>query len=944
MGRPGDTLVFEAGWRADDRHGRIRLMSPSSHGPPWAETSDEVLQHLDSRASGLAAAEVAARLAEHGPNEIAAAQTRRAWHIFGAQLRSALVLLLIVAAAVSLLLADYLDAVAILAIVGLNAALGFGQEYRAERAVDALRRLAVPPVRVRRDGRVHEAPARDLVPGDIVLLEAGNIVPADGRLLLGATLRVSEAALTGESEPVDKDAEQTLDDGVPLADRHNMVYSGTSVAYGRGELAVTATGMGTELGAVAHLIGNVREPSTPLQRRLDRLARQLSAIALGLVAVIFFLGILRGEDARLMFLTGVSIAVAAVPEGLPAVVTVSLALGAQRMLARNALIRRLSAVETLGSVTVICTDKTGTLTANQMALTVLDVAGGRVDLTERFPEWPKPHLAPGDAEALLEDVPALAMLLAGAALCNDARLQPGETGSGSHRVAGDPTERALVVAAAQLGLDKRLLEARYPRVAEVPFDAQRRQMTTVHDVALADDRAGGVDPSGWTLPGIPDARHVAFVKGAADGLVERCSGVWVGGVTEPLTDPWRRRIEAAAEGLAREGMRVLGVAFCPLVDPPTGGQDERLGSDLVFIGLAGLIDPARPEAKEAVARCRAAGIRPVMVTGDHPLTAWSIARDLSIAAGGELRTGADLAGRSVDELVADVDRVAVFARVSPEQKLRIVEALQTRGQVVAMTGDGVNDAPALKKAEIGVVMGQVGTDVAREAADMVLLDDNFATIVAAVEEGRVIRDNVRKFVLYLMTSNSAEIWVMLAAPLVGMPLPLLPLQILWINLMTDGPPALALGFEPGEPGVMARPPDPPGTRILSPAAVRHVIAIGLWMAVLSLGVGYAYWFMGQSTWRTMIFTTLTFAQLGNVLALRSGIVTPFRPQMLPRRPLLGAVAGTFALQLAAIYLTPLSKLLHTEPLPAQDLMLTLALAALVFGAVELSVRRGRHGS
>jgi Ca2+-transporting ATPase len=691
--------------------------------------------------------------------------------------------------------------------------------------------------------------------------------------------------------------------------------------------------MQTELGRIATLLQTTDRLPTPLQQRLAQLGRGLAAAALALVAVMVVLGLLRGEDWQLLLLTAMSVAVAAVPEGLPAVVTIALALGAQRMLARQALIRKLPAVETLGSVTVICSDKTGTLTENRMTVTVLDVAGQRVDLSTPLEEE-APRLEPGTRQPCrLREQPDLTWLLTGGALCNDAVLQPRPGEPGEYQAVGDPTEGALVVVAARLGLDKGALDEAFPRMAECPFDSVRKRMTTLHRLPATPPPAlaglMGAPAAAW-----PTAPYLAVTKGAVDGLLAVASHVWVAGQAERLTAEWRERITAANAGLAGRGMRILGVAFRPLdalPDPAEAGGVER---DLIFVGLIGMIDPVRPEVYRAVATCRRAGIRPVMITGDHPLTARAIAQDLGIGDGAQVLTGPDLDRLTEPELAAQVARVAIYARVSPEHKLRIVQALQRQAQVVAMTGDGVNDAPALKQADIGVAMGLTGTDVAKEAADMVLLDDNFATIVAAVEEGRVIYDNIRKFIQYILAGNVGELWVMLLAPLIGMPLPLLPLQILWINLVTDGLPALALGLEPAERSTMQRPPHRPNESIFARGLGARVLGLGLLTGAASLGVGFGYWATGQASWQTMVFTTLTLAQMALALALRSDRDSVFRVGLLTNKPLLGAVALTVALQLALIYLPFLQDVFHTTPLAAEDLALSLALSGLVLGAVE----------
>ncbi len=896
----------------------------------------DVLQNLKTDATaGLDEGEAARRLAEFGPNELVERGSKSPWRILWEQLTATMVVILIVAALSSALLGDYKDTIVILAIVVLNAILGFTQEYRAERALAALKKLAVPVVRVRRSGHVQEISAGALVPGDLALLDAGTIVPADGRVFESVNLRIQEAALTGESEPVDKDSHRRAAIDIPLGDRRNMVYMGTVVAYGRGQVIITATGMKTELGAIATLMQTMEQEPTPLQRRLDQLGRTLAIIALAIVGVIFVLGLMRGEALKEMFLTAVSMAVAAVPEGLPAVVTIALALGAQRMLKRRALIRKLAAVETLGSVTVICSDKTGTLTANQMTVTVLDVAGQRIDLTgDLRPSGLVPLNSNGHSAQLAAD-PALTMLLAGGALCNDVVIETANNGQDDWRMLGDPTEGALMLAAIRLGLPTAELKSAYPRIAELPFDAMRKRMTTVHATPTAALTVKHPLNMLWDGTLATQPPYVAFTKGAVDGLLNISTTVWMAGRTEPLDAIWRARIIAANDHLAQEGMRVLGVAFQPLPASVANGHTDQLEHDLVFVGLLGMIDPARPEVRDAVATCMRAGIRPVMITGDHPLTAQAIARELGISGAGRVLTGQELERMSVDELRAVVNDVAVYARVTPEHKLKIVEALQKRGHIVAMTGDGVNDAPALKRADIGVAMGITGTDVAKEAASMVLQDDNFATIVAAVEEGRVIYGNIRKFIKFLMATNSGELWLMLLAPLFGMPLPLLPLQILWVNLVTDGLPALALGFEPAERATMQRPPYPPDEGIFARRLGWHILWVGLLMAAITLGVGYWYWSHGWPEWQTMVFLTLTFTQMAHVLAVRSEHDSLFRIGLLSNKALLAAVTLTIGLQLAVVYLPFLQGFFSTLTLSVGDLALSIALSSLVFWAVEL---------
>ncbi|HIE39042.1 MAG TPA: cation-translocating P-type ATPase, partial [Anaerolineae bacterium] len=784
----------------------------------------------------------------------------------------------------------------------------------------------------RRDGQVRQISARELVPGDVVLLEAGGLVPADGRLVECVNLRTQEAALTGESEPVEKHSDPFTKPDLPLGDRRNMVYMGTVVTYGRGLAVVTETGMRTELGHIADIIQTVEREPTPLQRRLEQLGRGLALAALAIVAVVFALGLLRGEDARLMFLTGISMAVAAVPEGLPAVVTIALALGAQRMLRRRALIRKLPAVETLGSVTVICSDKTGTLTENRMTVTVLDVMGE----TQRVETLLRQGVPVLDADLVAGERPpvrSLGLLVRAATLWNDATLVEADETGGEYQAIGDPTEGSLVVAAAQLGFLKSRLEQRWPRVAEVPFTSERKRMTTIHQSDISPQQSDAP----WQ-----DAPFVAFCKGAVDGMLEITTQVWSGDRAVPLTDELRRRILAANDRLAQDGQRVLGVAFRPLSELPATADEAEVEREMTFVGLVGMIDPPRPEVKEAVQTCKTAGIRPVMITGDHPLTAQHIARELGIAADGRALTGQELARMSAEEMEEIVEEVEVYARVSPEHKLKIVQALQERGHIVAMTGDGVNDAPALKKADIGVAMGITGTDVSKETADMVLLDDNFATIVSAVEEGRTIYDNIRKFIKYTISSNVGEIWVMLLAPFLGMPLPLLPLQILWVNLVTDGLPGLALTVEPAERGTMRRPPHHPQESIFGRGIGRHILWGGLLMGLVSLGMGFWAWRAGRSDWQTMLFTTLTLSQMGNALAVRSSRDSLFQIGLLSNKALLGAVLLTFGLHMAVVYIPFLQDLFKTVALPPGDLLISLALSTVVFWGVELEKWLLRH--
>ena len=725
-----------------------------------------------------------------------------------------------------------------------------------------------------------------------------------------------------------------------------MIYMGTTISYGRGIAIVTATGMQTELGNIANLLQDVQQEQTPLQNRLDRLGKNLAWIALAIIIVVFVIGLTTSDEVREiwasgedifgrllqsdvvheLFLTAISMAVAAVPEGLPAMVTIALALGSRRMLQRQALIRKLPAVETLGSVTTICSDKTGTLTQNQMTVTMLDVAGERrtVDALDEI----RPAIAHAEEEEPREPlVRSLSILLRGAALCNDTASRRDEASS-EVKLLGDPTETALVRVAAEFDLKKVLLDERWPRIAEAPFTSERKCMTTVH---RAPKPNGAQVNDAFVLP----TDYIAFTKGAVDILLEKTEKVWLGDERVPITDELRARILKSNETLAQDGQRVLGLAFRLLEEEPQDNIEE-LEDELTFVGMIGMMDPPRDEVKAAVARCRNAGIRPIMITGDHPLTALSVAKQIGITENDRCYTGAELTKMSQGELKEQVRMVSVFARVSPEHKLNIVDALQGQGHVVAMTGDGVNDAPALKRSDIGIAMGITGTDVSKEAADMVLLDDNFATIVAATEEGRTIYDNIRKFIRYTLSSNTGELFVMLVAPFLGMPLPLIPIQILWINLVTDGVPGLALAVEKAEHGIMEREPVPPNEGIFSRGLGIDILWVGMLMGIVSLGVGYWAFLSGldMTTWRTMVFTTLTIAQMGNALAIRATHDSLWEIGLFSNRLMVIAVITTFMLQLALIYVPFLQGIFSTVALTGTQLGISLVVSLTVLAAVE----------
>jgi Ca2+-transporting ATPase len=863
----------------------------------WHQRSaSEVMDLLDTSAQGLATAEARRRLAEYGPNAIVEGRSRPWIALLGAQFLDIPILVLLGAAFIAGLIGDPVDTIVIVAIVVLNAVIGFSQEFRAERALAALKAMAASAAMVLRDGRKASVPAQELVPGDVVVVDAGRIVPADLRLIEAASLRTNEAALTGESVPVEK-AVDTLDAAdLAVADRSNLLHKGTYVTRGRAVGVVIATGMGTEFGRIAAMLRDVRAAQTPLQRRLGRLGRNLAALVVVICAIVFATGVLRGEPWLPMLLTALSLAVAAIPEALPAVVTISLALGARRMVARQALIRRLPAVETLGSVTFICSDKTGTLTANEMKVAALYCDGELSPVPQSSPAWRR--------------------LVRAMAVSNDA--VEGSDGT----LIGDPLETAMVCSARAAGLSETPARADLPRVGEIPFEARRKCMTTVHR-----------DPEG---------AYLSITKGAPEVLATQSSRVQGAAGAVPID---REEIERIARTMAMDGLRVIAVAERRLETLPDRLTPERLECELTLLGLVGLIDPPREAAREAISECRRAGIVPVMITGDHPVTALAIARQLDLATGeNAVITGPELAALPMAEFERRVADLRVYARVSPEQKLKIVTALQHRGECVAMTGDGVNDAPALQRADIGIAMGGTGTDVAQEACAVVLLDDNFATVVRAVREGRRIYDNLRRFIRYQMTTNSAEVWTLFLAPFLGLPVPLLPIQILWINLVTDGLPGLALAVEPAEGNVMQRPPRPLREGVFARGLGIHVLWVGGFMAALALGA--QAWFVDagaeQARWQTVTFTMLCFVQLGHVLAVRSERESLFTQGLLSNKPLLGAVAIAIALQLAIIYVPALNRLFKTQPLSATELALTVAGAVSVFAVVEAEKWVGRR--
>jgi P-type Ca2+ transporter type 2C len=870
----------------------------------WHQLDTEAVpDQIQSSGNGLSPEEAGRRLEQYGPNELIERQRKSLWMMFLDQFKDFMILVLIAAAIVAGVIGEPSDTIAIAVIVLLNAVLGFVQEYRAEKAMAALKKMAAPSATVIRGGQAESVPASQLVPGDLVILEAGNVVPADIRLTEAVQLHIDEAALTGESVPVEKDHAALNEPDLSIGDRRNMAYKGTLVTYGRGRGYVVATAMETELGRIATLLQGQEEGRTPLQKRLNAFGKKLAYAVLAICVIVFIGGLIRGEPPLLMLLTAISLAVAAIPEALPAVITISLALGAKKLVQQQALIRKLPAVETLGSVTYICSDKTGTLTLNCMTVETVCV-GGEIHRAEELAAT-----APEESSKIKgTSSDPLPLMLAAMALCNDARLDA------SGNMIGDPTETALFSLARDKGFLKERLHETLPRLAEIPFDSDRKLMTTFHP---------------WK-----DGRVIAFTKGAVEILATRSQAVFTPPNHEKVA---ASRILDAAESFADEGLRTLGFAmriWDALPDPLTS---EAAETDMVLLGIVGMMDPPRPEAAEAVAMCRSAGIRPVMITGDHPRTAAVIARRVGImeASDGAVMTGRDLARLPLEEFEGRVEKLRVYARVAPEQKLKIVQALQDRGHFVAMTGDGVNDAPALKRADIGVAMGITGTDVSKEAAHMILLDDNFATIVRAVREGRRIFDNIRKFIKYTMASNSGEIWTIFLAPFIGLPIPLLPIHILWINLVTDGVPGLALAAEPGEKDIMSRPPRDPKESIFAHGLGAHIIWVGLLMGAVCIGT--QAWFINhsQTHWQTMVFTVLCLSQMGHVLAIRSEHESLLRQGLLSNKPLFGAVLLTFALQMATIYVPFLNPIFKTQPLTFVELIITICLSAVVFAAVEI---------
>lgn len=864
---------------------------------------------------GLSDQETVMRQKDYGPNALKEAPPRSLASKFIDQLKEVLVLILIGAAFISGILGEWEDTIVILIIVVLNAALGVFQEHKAEEALKALKNMTKAFVKVRRNGRVMQTEVENLVPGDVILLDAGDSVPADARLIEAASLRINEAALTGESVPAEKELGTLAALDIPLGDQKNMVFMGTTVTGGRGQAVVTSTGMGTELGRIAQMLQETPPDPTPLQRQLTKLGKILGIAAGVIVVVVFLTGLLRGEAILEMLMTAIALAVAAIPEGLPSVVTIVLALGVTRMSHRRAIIRKLPAVETLGVATYICTDKTGTLTKNEMTVTGLYVNDSYYKLTGGGYQPEGEFYDSKNNKVIPQKEKGMELMLLGGSLNSDARLEAGEKGC---KVIGDPTEGALIVAAMKAGLIKEAVEKKYTRVEEIPFDSARKMMTTFHRI---------------------EGEIISFTKGAPDILLNRCQEVFANDKIEALSPQKHHALADVNSRLASEGQRVLALAMRKWKELPENPSPENTETDLTFIGFFAIQDPPRDEAKEAVAVSRSAGIKTVMITGDHQDTALAIAKELDIwREGDRIFTGLELEEMSKEKLMENVHATTVYARVSPEHKLRIVEALKEKGEVVAMTGDGVNDAPALKRADIGAAMGITGTEVAKEASDMVLMDDNFATIISAVEEGRTIYNNIRKSIQYLLSCNTGEIVAIFSSILLGLGSPLTPIQILWLNLVTDGPPALALGLEPPEQGVMKKQPRRQSEGVFAGGVGRDIFILGAVIGLLSLG---GYWIalkLGRSLEEahTMAFVTMALSQLVHSFNVRSLDQSLFKIGLTSNRSLLLAFVFSVAMQLIVIFVPFLREVFETALLSSVDWIIVIGLSLIPLIVAEIS--------
>jgi Ca2+-transporting ATPase len=866
------------------------------------------METLSTSHAGLDETEAKTRLATYGSNELRAAKKISPWLIFLSQFKDFLIILLLVAAVLSAILGEVIDAAVIMVIVVFASVLGFIQEYRAEKSMEALKKMAAPTASVIRNGKEQEIPARDLVPGDITLLRAGDRVPSDARLIEVANLRAEEASLTGESVPVEKMLD-VVSAEASIGDRRNMVYAGTSIAYGRGTAVATTTGMSTEFGKIAGMMQEIKKEETPLEHNLDRVSKAILFSALGLVTVLGIVGVFRGHEILEMLIWAVSLAIAAVPEALPAVVTISLAIGVQRMVKRNALIKRLPAVETLGCTTVICSDKTGTLTQDQMTVRKVYNGGQFIDVSGSGYE-PKGTFTVEKQPVDVTKYEDLRTLLLAGTLCNDTRLIHEE----GWDVKGDPTEGALVVLAEKVGLAQDQANKTYPRIEEVPFSSERKRMTTIHQTGQ---------------------NRTAYSKGAPEIVLNSCTRILAGGTERPMTPVEKEKVLSAARQMAGEALRVLGVAY-RVLPPHVRGDDAE--ADMAFAGLVGMIDPPRPEVKDAIKKCRQAGIKPVMITGDHKLTAVAIGRELGLLDKGLALSGEELDKLSEPEFDKVVQDIEVYARVSPAHKMRVIEALTKKGHVVAMTGDGVNDAPALKKADIGVAMGITGTDVTKEAADMVLTDDNFASIVAAVEEGRGLFGNIKKYLIFLLSANLGEILLMGLAVLVGLPLPLVAVQILYVNLATDGLPAIALSVDPPAKDIMLKSPRPRNQGIFTKGVIGYIAGTGIWTMVVTLGV--FLWALGDGKplleAQSMCFVALILVEFFNALNCRSEEHSIFKIGFFSNRWLMAAIAWEIALMCLIVYLPALQGPFNTYSLDLKDWIIAVASASSIFILVEIS--------
>jgi Ca2+-transporting ATPase len=882
-------------------YGHNDLMDPDESVSPWHTLSVErAFERLSATPAGLTCDEARRRLIEYGPNELKAARAVSGWEILFQQFKNVLIIILLSATGLSVFLGHGVEAIAITVIVMFAVILGFVQEYRAERAVESLRRMAAPMATVIRESHEIEVAARQLVPGDVILLAPGDKIPADARLIEAINLQIEEAALTGESVPVEKQTARLYDTESAVGDRKNMAYAGTSITYGRGRGVVVATGMNTEFGHIARMIERVETGKTPLQENLDKVGRLLARVAIVVVAVIVALGLARGQPFIEMFIFGVALAVAVVPEALPAVVTISLALGVKRMIKRNVLVRRLPAVETLGSTSVICTDKTGTLTRDEMTVCKIFVAGQLLEVPGAGYEFSRSR------QNLVLFEP-LMLLLRAAALASDAHIT--FDGSDRWQVRGDPTEGALIIAAAKAGMNKSEMDAEFPRVDEIPFTSETKRMTTLHET-----------PAGVN----------AYSKGAPEVILDSCTRQRTDTGEASLDEAGRVKILEVAQQMAGEALRVLAIAG------RRNATIENAERGMTFIGLVGLIDPPRPEALAAIRKCEQAGVRVVMITGDHPLTARAVARKLGMLKSGRVAIGAEVEAMGEDEFNSAVEDIGVYARVSPAHKLRVVTALQENGHVAAMTGDGVNDAPALKKADIGIAMGITGTDVTKEAAAMTLTDDNFASIVAAIEEGRIIFSNIKKYLMYLLSSNIGEIGLMAGASLLGLPLPLSAVQILYVNLATDGLPALALAIDPPEPDLMRRPPRSTRAGIFTRPVVMLMTAGGLWSTAVNLCLFIWALNSGRSTQEamTMTFVSLVLIQFFKAYNFRSDRASVLNHPF-SNRWLNWAVGWELLMLVLIVYLPFLHDMFDTFSLPFEDWLIIIGLALTVSPVLEL---------